>query len=502
MKRILTAVISAGLLVAAFPNYNFEILAWLALVPLLLAVENTSPLKAFFLWYLAGAIFWLGTVYWLKHVTFPGMIILVLYLALYFGIFGLIASRARVLPVTYYPLFLPSIWVLLEYLRSYLFTGFGWNLLGYSQYLNLPAIQIADFTGACGVSFLVMMVNVALAQIIRIWCNPARRKELVTTILIYVVILAAVLSYGYYRLNNLGRLSQGATLKLSVIQGNIPQSLKWRPYTNNYIMLQYQNFSRQVSLDKPDLMIWPEAALPVVIEDEPEYFQKTKDLAAEIKIPLLLGAVSRRNNIYYNSAFLIPAQGSQLFSYDKLHLVPFGEYIPLKRFFNFLETVVPIGEFSPGQEYAVFTLNDKYGQLLAKFSVLICFEDLFPQLSRQFARRGADFLVNITNDGWFGNSAAPYQHFCASVLRAVENRLPLVRAANTGVSGFIAASGRIISLVSDGRGNYIFVGGYRSEKISLSKSPMTFYTRFGEWLSGICFLVGLYGIIRILQNKK
>ena len=215
-----------------------------------------------------------------------------------------------------------------------------------------------------------------------------------------------------------------------------------------------------------------------------------------------MGAVTFRDDIYYNSALLIPDPARQPLGYDKLHLVPFGEYIPLKPFFNFLETIVQIGDFKPGKEYTVFTFITPHSLVPARFSVLICFEDLFPELSRQFARKGADFLVNITNDAWFGKTPAPYQHLSASVLRAVENRLPLVRAANTGVSGFIAASGRIISLVSDERGEEIFIKGYRSERINLSRGSLTPYARYGDILVVICFLWGLYGIMRILKNQK
>ncbi len=504
MKRLLLTLLSAVLLAAAFPNYNLGILAWIALVPLLLALDGLSKGRAFLLAYLWGVLFWLGTVYWLVHVTAVGMVLLVLYLALYFGIFGLILSQSCILHTAYYILFLPSIWVLLEYLRSYFFSGFGWALLGYSQYLNLPIIQIADITGVYGVSFVLMAVNVALKEIICLWRNPARRKESLTAAAICVLMLLAVVSYGYQRLNKINQDKAFSSLKVSVVQGNIPQRLKWKPAAKDYIMQEYLALSRQAAQDKPDLLIWPEAALPAIIEQEPEFFEEARDFTDKAKIPLLLGAVTERNNVYYNSALLITGRDRQPRRYDKLHLVPFGEFIPLKPFLSFLETIVPIGDFSPGREYTVFTLHTISYILPTepKFSVLICFEDLFPQLSRQFAAKGANLLINITNDGWFGKSAAPFQHLSASVLRAVENRLPVVRAANTGVSGFIAPSGKIISLVSDEKGENIFVKGYRSEKINLREAGLTFYTRRGDILVLICFLAGFYGIMRILRRKK
>jgi len=491
LKDCLLCLLSAVLLILSFPNFNFWLLAWFGFVPLFFAIKNKSKFKSFLLFYLTGIIFWLGTIYWLIHVTLPGMIALVLYLALYFGVFGLIVSGSFLL--THYSLlFIPSVWVLLEYLRSHLFTGFPWALLGYSQYLNLPFIQIADITGAWGVSFLIMMVNVLVYKVIghRSWVIGKKQNLLLAILLLFLS-----LGYGIYKLHLSPITYHLSPIKISVIQGNIAQELKWNKSSRGFIMDRYFSISNEALRDKPELIIWPEAALPVALEEEPSYYERVKDFVKETKAPLVFGAVTLRENIYYNSALLISAGPELLARYDKLHLVPFGEYIPLRKILSFLETVVPIGDFSSGKEYTVFTLPTAYHLVPTKFSVLICFEDLFPDLSREFVKRGAGFLINITNDAWFKKTSSPYQHLCASVFRAVENRVFLVRAANTGVSGFIAPTGKIVSLVGDKFGNNIFISGYRSQEISLSKRNYSFYTRYGNIFVTACLLFVLGGII-------
>ena len=497
LKDYLLCLLSAVLLILSFPKFNLEFLAWVGFVPLFFALQNKTKWQAFFLAYFTGIIFWLGTIYWLAHVTLAGMIILALYLALYFGVFGLIISTINYKLSTMNLIFISSLWVLLEYLRSHLFTGFPWALLGYSQYLNLPVIQIADITGAWGVSFLVMMVNVFIYKVI-----GQKNKNMV---LLPIFLLAFSLSYGYYKLHLQPTTYNLQPFKISVIQGNIPQELKWDPEYKDFIVDKYLTLTRQAVKDKPDLIIWPEAALPSVLEEEPLYYETTQHFVKEINTPLLLGAVTSKNSLYYNSALLISQEAQISNKYNKLHLVPFGEYLPLRRIFRFLEAIVPIGDFTSGKEYTIFELPAAGRRPPVTFSVLICFEDLFPQISRQFVKRGAGFLVNITNDAWFKKTPSPYQHLQASVFRAVENRVFLVRAANTGVSGFISPCGKIVSLVSDKLGNNIFIPGYITKVIStsaLNKKP-GFYTRYGDIFIFLLFIFVIYSIFRlVIQRKK
>jgi apolipoprotein N-acyltransferase len=364
----------------------------------------------------------------------------------------------------------------------------------------LPIIQIADITGVWGVSFLVMMINVAIYKAIgyRLWVIGKKPQNMTIPffkhILLPIFLLSLFLIYGYYKLNLSAITYHLSPIRISVIQGNIPQEFKWDPEAKDYILEKYLNITRNVNKDKPDLIIWPEAALPVVLEEEPIFIEQVKKLAKEIKISILLGVVNAQNDHYYNSALLISSEGEILTKYDKLHLVPFGEYIPFRKTLRFLETIVPIGDFSRGGKYTVFKTQNSKLKTQNFFSVLICFEDLFPELSREFCKRGADFLVNITNDAWFKKTSSPYQHLQASVFRAVENHVSLVRAANTGVSGFIAPTGEILSSVHDKAGRNIFVDGYATEDINIPKKEISFYTKYGDVFMIICLLFVLLGI--------
>jgi apolipoprotein N-acyltransferase len=301
------------------------------------------------------------------------------------------------------------------------------------------------------------------------------------------------LTYGYYKL--LRTKNYELSTKISVIQANIPQDLKWDTKAKDFIFNEYFSLSAAAARENPDLIIWPEAASPAIIGEEPQYFEKIKLFARNVKIPLLFGAVTLEGGVYYNSALLISRQGELLARYNKLHLVPFGEYVPLKSIFGFLETIVPIGEVAFGKDYTIFQLPPSGSRPLANFAVLICFEDLFPELSRKFKRQGVDFLVNVTNDAWYKKTTAPFQHLQASVFRAVENRVNLIRAANTGVSAFISPSGKIISLLSDSRGSSIFVKGYKTANIFVSPQNMPFYSRWGDIFILACFIFMLYAII-------
>jgi apolipoprotein N-acyltransferase len=485
-------VISGVLLALPYCNGHLWIFAWFSFVPLFIALEKKTKLHAFVLAYVCGLVFWAATIFWLVNVTVVGTVLLVLYLSLYFGIFGLLVTtdyRLRTIDV----FVIPSAWVLLEYARSHLLSGFPWALLGYSQYRNLPVIQIADITGVWGVSFIIALVNTVLFWVASCKFQVTRVKG---AVILSGVVLLVALTYGYYSLFFASFGSQQTRVRISVIQGNIPQELKWQEQSRGMIIQKYAELTRMAAGARPDLILWPEAALPVVVgEEDREYFEAAQSLVNETKIPLLLGAVTRRGGNYYNSALYLERDGSVAASYDKLHLVPFGEYIPGRKFFPILQTVVPIGDVTAGSAYTVF---DKPQQ----FSVLICFEDLFPELSRQFVRRGARFLVNITNDAWYKLTPAPYQHLAASVFRAVENRVFLVRAANTGVSTFIAPTGATIATVADSAGRSIFVDGFATHSFPVNPAYVAVHTRTGDVFILLLSVFILYAIFRRLVRPR
>lgn len=491
---LVLCIISAVLLILIFPNFEFSYLAWFAFVPLLFALRDKNPHQAFFFGYVTGLIFYLGSVYWLIHVTLPGLIFLCLYLALYFGFFSLFAtvrypeSRARIF-------ILPAIWVALEYLRTSFATGFGWSLLGYSQYKNLPVIQIADITGPYGVSFLIMMVNVIIYQSLLAIKNRAAVKITIHDLRYTVyglILLLLTLSYGY---SSLARGSKGDTIRISTIQGNISQHQKWNEAYEDFILDQYSIITTVASVaDNPDLIVWPETAFPGYYGSEKELTGKMGKLIKDIKIPMLFGTplirTSPRAVQITNSAILLDDKGKIMQQYDKLHLVPFGEYVPFEKVLGFVHNLAPypIAGFAPGSEYTVFKLPNEH-----QFSVLICFEDIFPSLSRRFVREGADFLVTITNDAWFKRSSAPYQHAQASVFRAVENRVNMVRSANTGLSCFIDTKGKITSRVTDMKGEDIFVEGFDTQNLQIAPSN-SIYTKYGDLFAYICMLISLIAV--------
>lgn len=493
-KDLLLCAFSGVLLSFPFLRINLWVFAWFGFVPLFFALQNKSKTQAFLLAYFTGLIFWLGTIYWLMHVTLIGMFLMSLYLALYFGLFGTIVSSLSIPPRPFAPLYISSIWVILEYIRSYLMTGFPWALLGYSQSTNLPVIQIADITGAWGVSFVVMMANVAVYQVAS--CN-LQLANIVRKCWLPVVCLAGVLVYGYFCLYcPLPLAPRTPPLKASVVQGNIPQELKWDPAAKDYIIDKYLDIAGHAAKENPDLIIMPEATMPAVLEQSPDVLEKIKHSVKENRIPLLFGAVTLRGGNFYNSALLIAPGESSIRQYDKLHLVPFGEFIPLRNTFTFLETIVPIGDFSAGKDYTVFKVKD------AKFSVLICFEDMFPDISRGFVNAGAGFLVNMTNDAWFKDTSSPFQHLQGSVFRAVENRRFVVRAANTGISAFIDSYGRAYAQLSDKNARLTFISGFQAADVYSISNSLTAYTRFGDYFILFCIFILFLNLAVALHNKR
>jgi len=490
MIQVILSILAAVLLSLSFSSFNLWLFAWIGFVPLFISLEKKSFLQSFITGYLCGIFFWSLTMYWLIHVTLLGQIVLILYLAVYFGVFGCAVYLFRSLPAGAFLFFIPCLWVILEYLRSYLFTGLPWALIGFSQYKNLPVIQIADLTGAWGVSFLVVLVNVGLYLTLR-----KRLKAI--SFLVSASLLFFSLAYGFYRLNyNPDLRCDKNLLKISVVQGNIPQDLKWDKQAADSILNNYIELTSAAAKDEPSLIIWPEASVPALWGEDSAYaqFAQVFSLARQLKANLLVGAVSRSGEAYFNSALFINNLGQPERIYNKLHLVPFGEYVPFKNTFPFLQTIAPIGDIEPGREYTIFSQP-------VKFSVLICFEDLFPELSREFIKKGARFLVNITNDAWYKQGSAPYQHFAASVFRAVENRVYLVRAANTGISGFIDPFGRLSSIVQDAEGKISFVKGYSSQNICLAPIRRTIYNRYGDMFVAFCLLFGTCVIIFALRRR-
>lgn len=509
MTRLGLAAIAAILLVLSFPSFNLNLLAWVALVPLFFAVDGLKPSKAFLVAYLTGAIFFLGTIYWLVHVTLPGMAVVVLYLALYFGLFGLVYSQLKTHNSQLILVLLPAVWVTAEWLRAHLLTGFGWALLGHSQAANPVIIQIADITGAYGVGFLIVLVNAAIFLTIR---DAMRKDYKIGYLIIALTLVFIVTAYGSYRLRN---IFSGERIKVAVVQGNIPQTRKWDLRFREEILSKYEALTRQAAGSGPDLIIWPETSVPAFLEFEKDVSDRISGLSKTLQIPILAGAPSTDSGDdqrLYNSAVLFGADGKFAGKYDKLHLVPFGEYVPFKRALGFVERFAPspIGDFSGGKDFSVFSFflerrssDEKLSRRLlkkVKFSCLVCFEDIFPDISREFVKRGAGFLVNITNDAWFKDSSAAYQHAQCSIFRAVENRVNVVRAANTGLSCIIDQKGQVVAEVSKG-GRDLFVEGSVSHDIVLTRARAP-YTVYGDVFAYACIAFATLFIIIFRKDDE
>jgi apolipoprotein N-acyltransferase len=499
MSSILLSILSAILLILSFPQPNFGFLAWIALVPWFFSLRKVRPLQAFLLSYTLGLLFFSGSLYWVTYVSSLGFSILVFYLALYFAFFGLFFSINNKQSTINNLFLIPALWVALEYMRSHLFSGFGWAVLGFSQYQALPVIQISDITGAYGVSFLIVLVNLGIFYslqkkifIKKILPFPRLRSGLPSVaVLCPLLAVILVLSYGYIKLN---QKLQGEDIKIAVVQGNIPQWQKWDPEARDFILERYIDLTEQAAEDQPDIIIWPETSVPGYLENDRQLLEEVFSLSRRVFPAYLLVGTPHvgSSRLIYNSATLL--RGERILQrYDKLHLVPFGEFIPWPEVFSRFSFAGLIGNFTAGEDYTVFNLQQ--GGASIKLSALICFEDVFAQLARGFRRRGANILVNMTNDAWFGDSAEPEQHLQASVFRAVENRANLVRSANTGVSCFINPWGRIKSRLADEAGRDVLVAGAKSEKLTLYSMP-SFYTAFGDIFAWFCVVGTIFSLVR------
>ncbi len=515
LARALAALASAVLLVLTCPTWNLWPLAWVALVPWLWLLRTCAPRAAFGWSYALGIVFWLGSTWWMTYVTTLGWVVWCAYLALYHGLFGWAAARLGVGPTgsglrlltSRMGLFvLPAIWVALEYLRSHILPGLARNgLLAYTQADWLLPIQIADVTGVWGVSFLLVLVNAAAASLLNAE-TPMPTK--VRNVAVAAACLLASAGYGAWRLPQAA--SAPPTARVAVVQGNIPQDEKWDEANRDRILRRYEELSREAAAGRPDLIVWPETSVPGYFGIDEALTQRVLGVARVVGVPLLVGApaptLDETRVRLMNRAALVTPDGRIAAQYDKVHLVPFGEFIPGEELFPLVRNALPpIGTFSAGTRYTVFTLPPSPGtahpadpsrasagaSVPLTFSVMICFEDLFPEVASRFVREGARLLLVITNDAWFGPTGAALQHLQASVFRAIEQRMPVVRAANTGWSGCVDAAGRVQGVVQAAAGRTLFVTGTHTCQVAPGGSQPTPYGRWGDWLAALSLLVAL-----------
>jgi apolipoprotein N-acyltransferase len=501
--KIGVAILSGLMLTVSFPPGKLDWVAWIALVPLLWSLKNEVPSRAFVLGFIAGVAHYLTLIYWivvvLEHygglpfaVSLFVLILFCLYLALFPALFSYLIRRIN---GPCFPVFtVAGIWVGIEYLRAKLLSGFPWSLLGYSQYKHVDLIQIADLVGVYGISFLILVSN-ALIYVLLFDCSSIKKVFFMRDIPVIVVTVFFVLAYGHHQLSKTE--TKGSTpLKVAIIQGNIDQSMKWNPAYQIKTINIYERLTRTTRPFKPNLVVWPETALPFFFQDHRVLSPRVAEITMSLETDLIFGSPAYKKEKgdvrYYNRAYSLTSDGRVSGFYDKVHLVPFGEYVPLKRFLPFVHRLVPAaGDMASGKKIAPLKLPGMSA------GILICFEAIFPELSRKQTKNGAEILVNLTNDAWFGMTSAPHQHLSMAIFRSVENKRPMIRAANTGVSAFIGPRGEIISMGEQFREEVLMV------ELKRPDSSLTFYTSYGDLFILALVLMVIINVIIIKRvNSK
>jgi apolipoprotein N-acyltransferase len=491
------AVAAGTALALAFPRPDFSGAAWVALAPVLGLALTRGPRPAFGWGWLAGFTFFLLLLRWLNFtfrvyseipwpLTWGPTALLSAYCGFWTGVVaGGVSWLARRRGPAAALLAAPWLWVSAEWVRGWLMGGFPWGSLGYSQYRQLFVIQISELAGVWAVSFVILAVNAALAGAVLL---PRGRAAI--GLLLGVALTAATLGFGAWRL---GQPAPPGEVTVAVMQPSIEQPLKWNPQHTTATLAIYGDLTRAAAREHPDLIVWPETASPTLLRRDATLLRALTEQASTSKVPLLVGSVDVADGSdrdVRNTAFLLTDQGI-VNRYDKIHLVPFGEYVPLSGVIGFVKGWAEfISELTPGARAVVFAGPP------APFGVVICYEGIFPTLVRRFVKDGARLMVNMTNDGWFGRTSGPEQHLAMYPFRAVEHRTAVVRAANTGVSAFIAPSGRIEKRLE------LFERGNLIERVPLRRVE-TLYTRWGDWLpylsvvvSAAAFVAGALGRAR------
>lgn len=487
-------------------SFNFSILsfiAWFSLVPLI-HIINKGRLKMSILSGVIFALCYYGvSIFWVNNVTSLGFVLLLLYLSLYYAFFVFLAGYFLDKPFRI--ISIPCVWVVCEFLKENIWCGFGWANLVYSQYRNFYLIQAADLLGAKFISFLIVMVNMLIWEIV-FYLRPkekggvAKRSILKKAGFVFFVCFICYL-YSFYRVGyslpgtdrevrfaggsgperkifQKGRNSD--SLEVSVVQPNIPQYLKWEYSMRGWITNKLNTLIGKT--DEDSLVILPEAVWPFSLNND--NLKELSQFVEGLERDVILGAVVEDKESFYNTALFFNKGGELIDSYRKIKLVPFGEYVPLRKLFSFISVINTIGDISKGHDYTVFPYKKR------KFSVLICFEDIFPLHVLKLSRTN-DFLVNITNDAWFGGEPEASQHLSIMTLRAVENRISIIRSSNTGISGWVSFKGEINKFRKDNRD--LFFSGVKAFNISLN-NKRSFYNKYGEFFPIVC-IVFLLGII-------
>ena len=519
-SRYFLAAIAGILLGISFPKPGIAALAWIAPGLIAACAFGKQGWETFRIGYVAGLTHYLVSLRWLLFIPYQwhgiplgpaaGLLALSAYLAIFpaFWVWLLIRLRGQTLPSTWlgraaWALAGATIWVALEMVIARLWTGFPWNLLGASQFELTPLIQVSSITGIYGVSFLVVWTSLSLISastlIIR---KPLARSVWAAELILPMLVIAMLFHFGFRAMA--GTTLSGRSIRVTFVQPNIPQTVIWDASKDDERFQELLALSEQALTNKTDLLLWPEAAVPKLLRYDETTFHAVTNLAGSHHVWLIIGAddaepranPTRKGDAdFYNSSFLISPEGRLINGYRKRSLVIFGEYIPLIRWIPVFKWFTPIDSgFTSGDHAVPFELPN----LNVKTSVLICFEDVFPQLVREYPGPDTDFLVNLTNNGWFGEDSAQWQHAVSALFRAVENGTPLVRCSNNGLTCWVDAHGRLRRIFHDGKGS-VYGKGFMTDDIPLlpegGRRIPTFYTSHGDIFGWSC--AGLTAVMLI-----
>jgi len=494
-KQLLLAFSTAILLSLAYAPLRTGFFAYVGLIPFFYLLESSRGRSETIRWsYFTGFCYALGTLYWIGWVTFPGMIGTLLVWPLYIVLYGGLHVRLRRIFAFAAWLFLPFVWVAIEYLQSLSELAFPWNYIGYTQSYFLPLVQYVEYTSVLGVSFWILLINsvgfLALSH------KAGRRRYLVLMLLLFILPLVQ----GLWSLHH---EPAGEQVTASLLQGNMDPFEKWADDEEKNMLL-YEGLMEKARQQRPEMYIWPETATPFYLQYEPGYLERMHQLVDSSRAPILTGSVDAEHHTdgsykYFNAALFFTGRDSLIQRYAKIKLVPFSERVPYRDYFPFrqikallYDLVWGIGDYTPGDEYTLFHFTRPAG--VCQFAVPICYESAFPAVVRTFCRNGADFLVVITNDAWFGRTSGPYQHARIAVFRAIENRIGIARCANTGISCFIDPCGRVSQTTA------------LDQKVVLTGNVVlrhrtTWYTRHGDLFAWLCVLISATVLIASMVTK-
>ncbi|HVR44466.1 MAG TPA: apolipoprotein N-acyltransferase [Thermoanaerobaculia bacterium] len=483
--RFLAALVSGALLALAFPDAGIGLLSLVALAPLIAAVLRSSgPLEAFFLGLAGSLVTWLVNVPWVIHVMvrYGGLsmpvgvslyLLLSLVLAAYGGLFALLVRRMRAVHPTMFWFLAPAAWTAIELLRTYLLTGFSWNLLAVALIDETPLVMAARVIGPYGVGFLAMVPATILGWIAATEGKPKLKR---TAAIAGAALVLAWWGSGALMLRSIAPRA-GEPFRAVMLQPNISQEMRWEAGTTLELFGKMMRMTAEAGREGATTIVWPESTVPLTFVAHELYRESVAAASAELGADVILGSVAEDPDDpsrLWNAAYLVH-RGELRGRYDKIHLVPFGEYVPLRKVLFFAEKLVrAVGEFQ-------FGTNERPLEGWHRYGPAICYEIVFPQIPRRQVLNGADVLVTITNDGWFGGSGAPRQHLDAARLRAVETDRWLLRAATSGISALVDPAGRLVDSIPMNREG-IIVGE------PTARQSTTAYVRFGDWFAWLAAL--------------